>query len=160
MKEMMKFNNEEMSVVIYKSMEIYDTFKKSIIKVNSERLSIEDKKYLSLLLGILNTNNQVGNVMRLLKYDYGVSVLPNLKSYPECEKVYFDNFSDLFLTNNINENSGVEDLMLFLLQNNFIQNLHCLTGSSMACIKSIIYKIKENDKNSVESLQLRKTMIS
>ena len=63
MKEMMKFNNEEMSVVIYKSMEIYDTFKKSIIKVNSERLSIEDKKYLSLLLGILNTNNQVGNVM-------------------------------------------------------------------------------------------------
>ena len=46
MKEMMKFNNEEMSVVIYKSMEIYDTFKKTIIKVNSERLSIEDKKYL------------------------------------------------------------------------------------------------------------------
>ena len=61
MKEMMKFNNEEMSVVIYKSMEIYDTFKKTIIKVNSERLSIEDKKYLSLLLGILNTDNQVGN---------------------------------------------------------------------------------------------------
>ena len=62
--------------------------------------------------------------------------------------------------NNINENTGVEDLMLFLLQNNFIQNVHCLTGSSMACIKSIIYKIKENNKNGVESLQLRKTMIS
>ena len=58
MKEMMKFNNDEMSVVIYKSMEIYDTLKKTIIKVNSERLSIEDKKYLSLLLGILNTDNQ------------------------------------------------------------------------------------------------------
>ena len=143
MKENLNFNNDEMNVVVYKSIEIFDTIKNTIIKINSYKLNIEDKKFLSLLLGITETDNQIGNILKMLKYNCGISVLSNLKSNDECEKIYYDNFSELFESNNITD---VADLMLFVLKNDFIKNLHYSTGISNKKIKTVIYHLKENNK--------------
>ena len=104
MKEI-NFEDEEMRMVVYKSTEIYETLRKPIIKTNNRKLSIDDKKYLSLLLGILTTNNEIGNILRMLKYDYGIPVIPNLRSNKECNKIYEEEFLPIFELNNINENT-------------------------------------------------------
>lgn len=157
MKEI-NFEDEEMRMIVYKSIEIYETLRKPIIKTNNRKLSIDDKKYLSLLLGILTTNNEIGNILRMLKYDYGITVIPNLRSNKECNKIYEEEFLPIFELNNINENTKVEDLMLFLLDNEFIKNLHGINKTSITCIKSIINKIKNNRKDD-NVLQKKKTMI-
>lgn len=146
MKEKINFNNDEMNITVYKSMEIFDTIKDTTIKINSYKLNLTDKKYLSLLLGITETDNQVSKILGMLRYSCGISVFPTLKSNELVEEIYNNYFDELLKENNIDENSDVVDLMSFVLENNFIKNLHYSLGISMRKIKTVIYQTKENKK--------------
>ena len=157
MKNSINFKNEEMQKVVHKSIEIYETIKTCIIKIDNKRLEIEDKKYLSLLLGISNTDNEVGKVLKMLKWEYGISVFPTLKSSEQCDEIFKEDFSEIFNQNNIIEDFTVSQLMLILLQKKVIQNIHHSLGLSIFCIKLILCNIiKENEEN---SLKKDKTMI-
>lgn len=151
------FKDEEMQLVIHKSMEIYETIKSCIIKVDGRRLNDEDKKCLALLLGISNTDNEVGKILKMLKWEYGISVLPTLKTPQKCNEIFKNNFLELFSKNNITDDKTVPYLMLILLKNKAINDLHCSRGLSTICIKLILCNIiKENEE---KGLQKSKTMI-
>lgn len=157
MENNVNFKDEEMKKVIHKSMEIYETIKNCIIKIESRRLNDEDKKYLALLLGILNTDNEVEKILKMLKWEYGISVIPTLKSSEECDEIWKNSFSQLFNKNNITEDKIVSFLMLILLDKKAIKDLHCSLGLSTMCIKLILCNIvKENEE---KGLQKSKTMI-
>lgn len=156
MENKINFNNEEMNVVVHKSIEIYETIKDCIMKIDNTKLEQDDKKHLALLLGISTTENQVGKALKLLKWKYGISVFPNSKSEDECDRVFKNEFAKIFDQNNIMNNSSVADLMLVLLQNKTVKNLHHQLGLPVTCIKLILYHIKETDE---KGLQKEKTMI-
>lgn len=156
MEKMIEFKDEEMQAVIYKSMEMYENIKNSAMKVGNKEVDADDKRYLALLLGILNTNNRVGNVLTLMKYDYGMSVVPGYKSNQECNKIYRNHFCKLFDENNIKEETKVEDLMFFLLENRMIQRLHHSMGMSIICIKLIMHNLKENTKKELQKKKVLK----
>lgn len=143
------FKDEEMQLVIHKSMEIYEVIKNCIIKVEGRRLNDEDKKYLALLLGILNTDNEVGKILKMLKWEYGISVLPTLKTPQKCNEIFTNNFSELFSKNNITDDKTVPYLMLILLKNKAINDLHCSHGLSTICIKLILCNLLKKTKKKV-----------
>lgn len=157
MKKSICFKDEEMQVVLHKSMEIYDTIKNTIIKLDDKMLSVDNKKFLSLLLGISTTKNQVGNILKIIKMDYNIKVLPAIKSENECANIYINNFC---LEKSLNSNSTVEELMLYLLDNEFIEGIFISKGILVTQLKKVMISIIDIKKNDIRNLQKRKTMIS
>ncbi len=151
MKTDINFKDEEMQMVVHRSMEIYETMKNCIIKIEDKKLDTEDKKYLALLLGITSTKNDVESIIKLLKWEYGINIFPVSKSYEECNEIFKNDFYEMFNQNNITEDKTSTHLMLVLLQKKVIQDLHHSLGLPIFCIKLILCNIiKQSDENSLQ----------
>lgn len=156
MKNNINFKDEEMNIALHKSMEIYDVIKNTVIKLNCRNLDDNDKKYLSLLLGISTTRNQVKDILRILNVDYNVKVVPLSKSSDECNSIYQNNFD---LDKYLNSESTVEDLMLFLLDNEFIEELHTAQYIIIPQLKKVIINMRDIKIANKKTLQKRKSVI-
>lgn len=151
-KEKLNIIDEELIESIFKAVEIFDIMKNTRIKLNNKLISNNDKKYLSLLLGIYNKKNGVSKILHLLRYNYDIEVLTSIKRYEEYEKIYNEQFSDI-VDSLINvEDSCVENLMLQLLEVDFIKKLHNDKGLSLIPLILLLHESLEN-KEKPKTLQ-------
>lgn len=141
----------ELSMVIRKSLEIYDSFKNVIIKNNDEILNCDEKKKLSLLFGISITNNKVGDILKLLDFEYNVKFFLSPKFEDEYNKMYLEEFN--FLDTYLIDNSTVEDLMLYLLHDSLIQNILFSRGIDILKLEKVINNMIEKTKSNGKILQ-------
>lgn len=99
----------EIKKSVYIGMSIYNILKDCKMIMNNEFVSVEDKKYLSLYLGILYTDNTISNIIH--KND---NINLNLKhlNMNEYIEIYKNDFIEIL--NNINYNS-MNDYLKYLL---------------------------------------------
>lgn len=125
MKELNFYNNDpEVNAVIHKGMEIFAVIKNTILKMNNEILSMEDKKALSLLLGIEYTENTVSKKLKQVFYIYGITVYTMVYDRKECIELYEEYFKSLIDGFELDSDFTVEQLMMKLLDISFISKLH------------------------------------
>lgn len=144
----LKLNNveEELLVSIYKAMEVFKTFKNSKIKINERTISIEDKKYLALFLGVYYKTNEVSKILHLLRYDYGIEVRTHLLKEEEYMKIYKKNFVDIL--DNLIEDNTIEEYMLKLLEVDFIKDFYKKRGLNINPVRVLIKSSLEHKKKS------------
>ena len=151
-KEKLNIIDESLIESLCKAIEIHDVIKYTRIKINNKLISSTDKKYLSLLLGIYYKQNNVSKILHLLRYNYDIEVFTSVKRYEEYEKIYNEQFSYI-VDSLINiEDSCVENLMLQLLEVDFIKKLHNDKGLSLIPLRLLLHESLEN-KEKTKTLQ-------
>lgn len=139
-KEKLNIVDEELVESIFKAIEIFDVIKNTRIKINNKLINSIDKKYLSLLLGIYNKENEVSKILRLLRYNYDIQVYTNTKKQEEYQKIYDEEFRDIIDSLIRVEDSCIENLMLQLLDVDFIKKLHNDKGLSLMSLKLLLHE--------------------
>lgn len=111
----------EVKQALYAGMSIYKELMNSIVEVNSKNLSLEDKKYMSLYLGLLNTENSISN--KLKEPGFRVYKKLNYKQLTKEEyiNIYNEHFVEIF--NQIDFNSII-NYFEFLLNQSIVQNIN------------------------------------
>ena len=111
----------EVKQALYAGMGIYKELMNSVIEVNSKKLSLEDKKYLSLYLGILNTENGISKQLK----EPGFRVYKRIKykqlTNEEYMNIYKEHFIEIF--NQIDFNSIINNFE-YLLSFDVVQNFN------------------------------------
>ena len=143
----MKIEDEELLEVIYKTLEIFKTIKDTRLKVYNRVLNIDDKKILSIIQGILDTNNEVGNRLNKLGLNYGIIVKTEKMSEEDYNKVYAEYFNDLVT----DEDMRLENILCSLINNQFFIELNKNAGVSLEVFKDILEdsKVKVYKRNKV-----------
>lgn len=150
--EKLNIIDEELVKSIYKAIEVFDVIKDTRIKIANILISDIEKKYLSLLLGIYFTNNEVSKIIHLLRYNYHIEVYTSVKREAEYEKIYNEQFSNI-IDSLINvENCYIENLMLQLIEVDFIKKMHQEQGLALGPLKLLLNK-SLNNKEKPKTLQ-------
>ena len=89
-----EFLNVEKSV--YAGMSIYSIIKDNEIIIDGYSLNYEDKKYLSLYLGVINTTNWFSNFLKEKQYNYNLNISYKILDTNKYLDLYSNNFSNLF----------------------------------------------------------------
>lgn len=119
------YNNDiEVNAAIHKSMEIFMIIKNTILKMDGKVISLENKKLLALLLGIEYTDNNVSRKLKELLYNYRIIVHTDERDKEECIQVYDEYFKDTIESFELESDFKIEELMLKLLNTEFITYLH------------------------------------
>lgn len=121
----MKEKNEEVKKTIYAGMSIFDIIKDLEINMNKESISLEDKKYLSLYLGIINTKNEVSKYLeeKEIKFNFKIN-FKYLKKEKYLE-IYNNYFVDVF--NEVSFES-IEENLNSLLNKKVVQDFNRCNG--------------------------------
>ena len=143
-KEKLNIVDEGLIVSIYKTIEIFDVIKNTRIRINNELISNIDKKYLSLLLGIDFTNNEISKILHLLRYNYDIEIYTSAKREEEYERIVNSLLQE--------EDNYLENFMLNLLEVDFIKNLHHNKGLSLTPLKLLLHKSLQS-KEKAKTLQ-------
>lgn len=147
-KEKLNIIDESFVESVCKAIEIFDVIKYTRIKINNKLISDAEKKYLSLLLGIYYKENCVSKILHLLRINYDIQVFTKIKTEEEYKKIYNEHFSQI-IDNLINvEDSYIENLMLKLLEMDFIKKLHNDKGISLVPLRALLYESLENKEKS------------
>lgn len=146
-----KFEDEELLRVIYKTLEIFKTVKDTKLKLYNKVLSIEDKKILSILLGVLDTSNRVGDRLNKYGFSYGIIVRTSEMKDEEYNDIYNNYFDDM----NIEENIKLEDFLGSLVCNPFFIELNKNAGLSSTKFREVL----EASKNKEKTLQKRSNVV-
>ena len=142
-KEKLNIIDESLIESLCKAIEIYDVIKYTRIKINNKLINSVDKKHLSLLLGIYYKQNNVSKVLHLFRINYDIEVFTKNKTETEYEKIYNEEFSDI-VDSLINiEDSCIENLMLQLLEIDFIKRLHNDKGLSLIPLRLLLQQSLE-----------------
>lgn len=116
MKEDIELNN-----AIYMGMNIFDSTKEWFINAQKTEYRINDIKYLSLYLGILNTDNYISKKFKELNYDlsikFNVTKIDKNKYLDIYDKVFF-NILDI---SNIN---SFDEYVKFILNQDIIKRIN------------------------------------
>ena len=151
MEEFNCYNDDlEISCAINKAIEIFLIIKNTILKFNNHIVSFEDKKYLSLLLGIKYTNNSVSVILNRLHYDYGIEIHTQVINKDQEREVYNEHFKNLVF--DLSSQQNIEELMFKLLNVPFVLKLHNYYGYPVNKLR-IAIKDKSNSKILIKSLQ-------
>lgn len=151
--------NEKLNIVdddliasIYKAIEIFDIIKNTRIRINNELINSTEKKYLSLLLGIDFTNNEVSKILHLLRYNYDIDVYTRTKEQDEYERIYDEHFKEIINHLLKEENNYIENFMLNLIEVDFIKKIHQNKGLSLISLKLLLHKSLQS-KEKTKTLQ-------
>lgn len=139
-KEKLNIVDEDLIVSIYKAIEIFDVIKNTRIKINNELINSTDKKYLSLLLGIDFTNNEVSKILHLLRYNYDIEIYTSTKKEEEYERMYNEHFKEIVNHLLKEENNYIENFMLNLIEVDFVNKIHQNKGLSLISLKLLLNK--------------------
>ena len=140
-----EFEDKELSIVIYKMLEIFETVKNTRLKLYNKVLSIEDKKVLAILLAVLNTNNRVGDKLNKYGFNYGIVV----STYEMKDEKYNDTYSNYFSDMDISEDMKLEDFLRYLVDNSFFIELN----NNLRLSSTKFIEILELSKSKVKALQ-------
>lgn len=119
------YNNDvEVNNAIHKSMEIFMVIKNTILKMDGKVIGLENKKLLALLLGIEYTDNNVSRKLKELLYNYRIIVHTEERTQEDCMQIYNEYFKDTIDSFELETDFRIEELMLKLLNTEFITYLH------------------------------------
>ena len=117
----MKDNLLEIRDAMYAGVCLYNRLKKTIVEINGEVVSIEDKKILGLYLGILHTQNSISDklIETNLKKDtnIGYKCIDEYEYYVSYENCFKYIFSTM-------DFETIEDYFVCLLDNHIIKKLN------------------------------------
>lgn len=117
----MENNKLEIENAIYIGVCIYNNLRKSIVEIEDKFVSLEDKKILSLYLGILHTKNKVSSLLG------ETDLVKNTKiNYKKLDsKLFYEIYNTYFndIIDNINKES-IEDYFSELLNRNIVIKLN------------------------------------
>lgn len=134
----MKDNYEEVKKAVYTGMATFNLIKDYDLKLYNKNLNLEDKKYLSLYLGIINTNNNFSLFLKENEIRFGINFKCSYKllSTEDFLNLYNDYFVDVIKEINFN---SIEENVNYLLSKKIIQDFNKCNGHNL---NKII-----NDKN-------------
>ena len=92
----MKENNNEVKMSIYAGMSIFDLIKDVDIILEKQSITLQDKKYLSLYLGIINTNNIVSYYLKSKDINIGTFINFKYLKSEEYLEIYNKYFVEIF----------------------------------------------------------------
>ena len=123
----MKENFEEVKISVYAGMAIFNLIKDYDMSINREDISLEDKKYLSLYLGIINSKNRISLYLKEngIKFSINFNCNPELLKRDDYIQLYNKYFVDLF--NEISFDS-IECNLDYLLNKKIIQEFNRCNG--------------------------------
>lgn len=102
-------------------MYIYNTLKNCIIKIQGKVVSLEDKKYLSLYLGLLNTNNFISKSLQNTNLKLNTAL--NLKKLKNEQyiQIYNEYFKDILYNMDFN---SFDEFFNYLLDKTVVKRLN------------------------------------
>ena len=109
----------------YAAMSIYKIIRNVNIKMDNDYISLEDKKYLSLYLGVINTDNSITNYFKEKSINIGTFINFRFLEQEEYLKIYNDDFINIF--NQMNFES-LEENLKFLLSKDVIKKFNKSNG--------------------------------
>lgn len=145
-------NNLEVNNAIHKGMEVFLIIKDATLKMVGKTLSMDDKKLLSLLLGIEYTHSIVGKKLGRNVCNYGITVYTISKNRNECIEIYDQHFKNLIDSFSLDTCFNIEELMLALLDIPFVINLHEYNNYSVDKLKNSLTE-SLNVKKKIKTLQ-------
>ena len=145
-------NNLEVNEVIHKGMEVFLIIKDATLKMAGKTLSMDDKKALSLLLGIEYTHNIAGKKLGRNSCNYGITVYTVSRNRNECIEIYDKYFKSMIDNFSLDTYFNVEELMLALLDIPFVITLHECNNYSIDKLKKSLNE-SLNIKKKIKTLQ-------
>ena len=130
----MENNIREVKDAIYTGMSVFATLKDFIIESNGQVVSLEDKKYISLYLGVLYSDNDISKTLVDKKNTIYKKVKYRNLSKEELLKTYEENFVDILTKIDF---TSLSNYFYFLLENELVYSAN----------KN--YRIKNNISNKV-----------
>lgn len=123
----MKENYEEVKKSVYAGMSIFNSIKDYTLIMGNEELTLEDKKYLSLYLGIINTKNRISLYLKEkeIKFKIDFKYHYKLLNQDEYLKVYNEYFVDELKEISF---SSIEENFNFLLSKKIIKEYNKCNG--------------------------------
>jgi len=121
----MKNNYDEVKISLYEGMSIFNVLKDYDINMNDKNISIDDKKYLSLYLGLINSKNSISLYLKekniKFKFRFNYKFLKQ-EEYLEIYNSYF-----IEILKEINFNS-IEEHLNYLLSKKIVQDFNRCNG--------------------------------
>lgn len=145
-------NNLDVNAAFHKGMEVFFVIANAALKIDDKLLTVEDKKILSLLLGIEYTSNNVSKKLKNFFWSYRVLVYTPDLERDKCIEIYDKNFIELIENFGLQENFCLEELMLKLLDLEFIISLHEINNCSVKKVKKTLSKSIDS-KLKIKTLQ-------
>lgn len=123
----MKENCEEVKRSLYTGMAIFNLIKDYDLTIGREDISLEDKKYLSLYLGIINSKNKISNYLKEkeIRFRINFNSNPKLLKREDYIDLYNKHFIDIFKCINFN---SIECNLDYLLNKKIIQEFNRCNG--------------------------------
>lgn len=120
MKEQIEVKNS-----IYAGMSIYNIIKDWVISIDCHDLNKQDKKFLALYLGILNTENRISDTFKNNNYAVSIKVKHIILPTEKYLEIYNNYFVEIF--NQINFDS-IDDYFAYLLDKPIIKKVNKVNG--------------------------------
>lgn len=135
----MKEQFNEIDNSIFEGLKIFNELKNCKIKLDDNFISINDKKYLSLYLGLINSENKVSELLKNYNFNIHTSCKElNEQKYKEILNMYF---LDIFSQVNF---ETIEDYLNFLLNKKIIKVFNKINSIDEKIFnqknKTLIYK--------------------
>lgn len=117
----MENNVQEVKEAIYAGMSIYNTLKNFSMESSGKEVSLEDKKYISLYLGILYSNNEIGRELHERKNIIYRKVKYNKLNKEELLQTYTEGFVDILTQVDF---ESIFNYFNFLLNNEHVSTIN------------------------------------
>ena len=123
----MKENCEEVKSSLYAGMAIFNLIKDYELSIDKDNISLEDKKYLSLYLGIINSKNRISSYLKAkeIRFRINFNCNPKLLKKEDYIELYDKYFIDIFKCISFN---SIECNLDYLLNKKIIQEFNRCNG--------------------------------
>ena len=125
----MKKETKDIKTSIYFGMSIYKTIKNCKIKLDSHLLTPEDKKYLSLYLGLIKSKNKISESLNTRKMENNIMVSATFLNQEEYVKIYMNDFSNII--DNV-DFSSIENYLNFLASQDIVKMFNKRNGINLS----------------------------
>jgi len=113
----MRENICDIEVLKYEGIKIFSEISKCRIKLNHYILNNEDKKYLSLYLGILSTKNEISHILKNNNCIFNIQVICGKISKQEYNQLLNNYFLDIISA----EFNSIDEYLYFLLDKEILK---------------------------------------
>ena len=134
----MEKETKEMKTSTYLGMSIYRTMKDCRIKFDQYLLTMQDKKYLSLYLGLIKSKNRVSERFKTLTMENNIMVNATFLNQDEYARIYMNDFADI--VDKVDFES-IDNYLEFLASKDIVRLFNQINGISL---------VKESNKQLIK----------
>lgn len=134
----MEKETKEIKTSIYLGMSIYRTMKDCRIKFDQYLLTMQDKKYLSLYLGLIKSKNRVSERFKTLTMENNIMVNATFLNQDEYARIYMNDFADI--VDKVDFES-IDNYLEFLASKDIVRLFNQINGISL---------VKESNKQLIK----------